>query len=1239
MALAVIFPMKSANLPTASTGMVGDNIAEFIPEGYSTALTPSLILKEEPTVTAPLPDSWAITPVFTVNDGKASAEIALSGDISLYGGGEVTGPLLRNGKTIKLWNTDTGAYGVDGGSRLYQSHPWVMGVRPDGSAFGVIFDTSWKAQLTTDSDKIIFDTEGAPFRVYVIDRSTPQEVLKGLAELTGTMEMPPLWALGYHQCRFSYGSESIVRNIADNFRNRNIPCDVIWMDIDYMDGYRIFTFNDRNFPNPKALNEELHQKGFRAVYMIDPGAKVDENYHVYKSGTENDVWVKRPDGTIYQGKVWPGYCAFPDFTMPTTRQWWAGLYQDFLAKGIDGVWNDMNEPAVTDDDIPEELRIGTMPYDTPHRGGGDLPAGPHLLYHNAYGRLMTEATRNGVMTFYPERRPFVLTRANLLGGQRYAATWTGDNWAGWSHLKLSVPMSLTLGLSGQPFSGPDIGGFLNNTEPDVWAHWIGFGVFLPFVRGHACSGTNNKEPWAFGTAIEASSKMALERRYRLLPYFYTQFYNAHTTGIPVMQPIFFADPADASLRTEEESFLVGEDLMVIPAFAGNTAMPEGIWETLSVVSGDLTDQYQARLKIKGGSIIPAGRIIQNTNEAMFEPLTLFTCLDENGTAQGTLYHDAGEGWGFRDGDYSILTFTAERSGNTVIVKCTGREGNYAVDNDIKDMRVELMLDGKKYCGNGTLADGVTVRLEDLYIIGSASTAGWELDKAIAMTNEDPGIYIWTGELNKNGEFKFLPAREWALSYTPQTTEAGNTVLVPGTEYTLYQKKENEGEDNKFTVAETGIYTINVNLNDMKVSATLDKSFPDLFIVGNACKCGWDTNSAIELSRGTDGHYTLTAELTAGGNFRFLTSRNWYPTYTTSVADQQISIGTYSLVYFESQPAGEPAFKVAESGTYNIDIDLDKKLMKLTRDMSDTRLRITGNALSCGWTTDGALELDKTGDGLYSITTDLEAGGNFRFLTSENWYPTYTALYKNQPVATGSYTLVYYPSTPSGEPAFLVSEGGRYLIEVDINAMSMKLTNLTEYLFLVGSSLNGRDGVWDFSMTAEMTPTATAHEFEWTGQLYANTASGGLTEFKFLTSKKSWDGYVSLSDGNQMIENGGEYPIAHSSEAADHKFNVPADGEYHITVNTETRIMRVENGNSGIYGVEAESPVSLSIHGLNLYIECSSPEDVAVTDASGRLVSRCSLGAGGGTVALPSAGFYIVKIGNRHASKIIATYLP
>ncbi|WP_207534441.1 TIM-barrel domain-containing protein [Desertivirga arenae] len=709
-ALLLSSTVFAKEVPVQKVALVGDRIVEFIPAGFDKSKTPSLILKAEPISKGTVPRNWRLRPSFSLTDDKAEAVLNLPAGVSLYGGGEVTGPLLRNGKTIKLWNTDTGAYGVEEGKRLYQSHPWVMGVRQDGTAFGIIFDSSWKAELQTESNQIRYKSEGALFRTYIIDRESPQAVLKGLAELTGTIEMPPLWSLGYHQCRFSYGSEQKVREIATTFRDKKIPCDVIWMDIDYMDGYRVFTFHPKNFPNPTALNDELHQKGFRAVYMIDPGVKQDKDYNIYKSGSANNVWVRNNDGTDYIGKVWPGDCTFPDFTNPQARNWWSGLYKDFLATGIDGVWNDMNEPAINDNHLPDGQRTGTMPTTIMHKGGGDLPAGPHLLYHNAYGRLMVEASRKGIMDANPNKRPFLLTRANLLGGQRYAATWTGDNMASWDHLKLSVPMSITLGLSGQPFNGPDIGGFLENTSGELWANWLGFGALMPFARGHACAGTNDKEPWAYGEAIEKTSRIALERRYRLLPYLYTQFYNAAKTGLPVMAPVFFANPADMRLRKEEQAFLLGEDLLVIPAFAKDPELPSGIWEELSIVEGDMSDKYQAKLKIKGGSIIPAGKIIQNTTEKSFDPLTLIVCPDKMGTATGQLYLDAGEGWGFKKGDYSLLSFTAKKTGNSLNIKLASKKGSRNPETEIQKINAEVLINGKVYKGSGSLKSGIQVAL-------------------------------------------------------------------------------------------------------------------------------------------------------------------------------------------------------------------------------------------------------------------------------------------------------------------------------------------------------------------------------------------------------------------------------------------------------------------------------------------------------------------------------------------------
>ena len=683
--------------------MVGDRIAKFIPAGYDAKSIPSFGIDKEPREQGALPPNWELIPDFTSTNGKANASLSIPEGTSIYGGGEVTGPLLRNGKTIKLWNTDSGAYGVDNGKRLYQSHPWMMGVRKDGTAFGILFDTSWKAELSCTNQKIELKSEGVPFRVFIIDRDSPQAVVRGLSELTGTMPMIPRWALGYQQSRFSYTPANRVIEIADTFRQKKIPCDVIWMDIDYMDGYRIFTFNPTTFPNPKAVNRDLHIRGFHSAWMIDPGAKVDPDYFVYKSGTENDIWVKTADGKNFTGDAWPGAAAFPDFTYPKANKWWRSLYKDFLAQGVDGVWNDVNEPQIND--TPNK----TMPENNFHRGGGKIPAGTHLQYHNVYGFLMVKASREGIMDVRPEKRPFILTRSNFLGGQRYAATWTGDNGSSWEHLKMSVPMSLTLGLSGQPFSGADIGGFLFNANADLFGNWIGFGAFYPFARGHACAGTNNKEPWAFGKEIEDASRIALERRYILLPYFYTLLHEASTNGMPIMRPVFFADPKDLSLRAEEEAFLIGDDLLIIPAFANHPNLPKGIWRELSLVEGDKQNKYQAKIKLRGGSIVPTGKIIQNTNEKSLDPLTLLVCLDSQGQAKGTMYWDAGDGWTFKKGDYSQQTFTAEKDGNTVIVRLADQKGKYKTENNNMAV-VKVITEQGIYHASGDLTEGIEIKL-------------------------------------------------------------------------------------------------------------------------------------------------------------------------------------------------------------------------------------------------------------------------------------------------------------------------------------------------------------------------------------------------------------------------------------------------------------------------------------------------------------------------------------------------
>ena len=633
-----------------ATFMSNDNIAVFIPANYDASChQPSPIFVQELVPTAALPHDWRLKPVFSQREGKQIATIHVGEGVDLYGTGEVTGPLKRNGRKISLWNIDTPAYGVDGGSHLYQSHPWVMGLRADGSAFGIIADNTWRQTISTDQD-VVFESDGPAFRVVIIERPNVQQLMQALADLTGHMELPPLWSLGYHQCRHTYYPDGRVMEVADLLRKHQIPSDVIWMDIDYMDGYRIFTFNPDGFSNPLRLNDYLHQQDFKTVYMIDPGVKVEEGYFVDDQGTAGDYWVKDKNGQVFEGNVWPGACHFPDFTRPEVRSWWATLYKDFMATGVDGVWNDMNEPAIFGQ--PE----GTMPRDNRHLGGEGVTAGPHLRFHNVYGMNMVRASRQGLLLANPQKRPFILSRSNFLGGQRYAATWTGDNLSHPDHLKLSVPMSLTLGLSGQPFNGPDIGGFCENSNGQLVAEWTALGVYFPFVRNHNTKGTVAQEPWAFTPEVLDVCRTAINRRYRLMPYIYTLFREASTTGMPVMRPLFMADSKDLNLRSEDRSFLLGGDLMIRPQWAEHTAMPQQEWQCLELE--EATDSYQCELRQRPGSVIPLANLAQSTATLRTDSLTLLVCVDGEGKAVGQLYEDEGDGFGYREGRYRQTTIEA-----------------------------------------------------------------------------------------------------------------------------------------------------------------------------------------------------------------------------------------------------------------------------------------------------------------------------------------------------------------------------------------------------------------------------------------------------------------------------------------------------------------------------------------------------------------------------------------------------
>ncbi|KAH8966663.1 hypothetical protein BDL97_03G038000 [Sphagnum fallax] len=658
-------------------------------------------------------------PEFVSNNGQQIVLFKLPSGTSFYGTGEVGGALERTGKRIFTWNTDAWGYNENTTS-LYQSHPWVFAILPNGEAFGVLADTSCRCEVDLRKSSTIRFAAVLSFPVLTFGPfPSPDSLSTALGHAIGTIPLPPKWALGYHQCRWSYEPAARVVEIAKTFREKKIPCDVIWMDIDYMDNFRCFTFHPENFPDGKALAQTLHDSGFKGVWMLDPGIKYEEKegYEAYDTGCEKDVWVQTADGKPYVGECWPGPVVFPDFTQSKVRTWWAELVKEFVGNDIDGIWNDMNEPAVF------KTVSKTMPELNIHQGDEDL-GGPqlHSYYHNVYGMLQARSTFEGMLLANPSKRPFVLTRAGFLGSHRYAATWTGDNLATWDHLKMSIPMAINLGLSGQPFAGPDIGGFAGNATPKLFARWMGIGSMMPFSRGHSEKATSDQEPWSFGPEVEEICRKALYRRYRLLPHFYTLFHRAHSTGLPVMAPLFFADPKDPKLRKIEDSFLLGPLLVSACLTPKKHAqmkapiLPNGIWHRFSF--NDDSPELPL-LYLKGGSILATGPVAHYVGErtGVDDPLTLIVVLDQYGKAKGDVYEDDEEGFSFQKGEFLHTHYEAElipahtgitEGGGEVVLKVASVDGKWKRRN--RSLIVRLLVgDVAEVEGKGVDGEEVRVR--------------------------------------------------------------------------------------------------------------------------------------------------------------------------------------------------------------------------------------------------------------------------------------------------------------------------------------------------------------------------------------------------------------------------------------------------------------------------------------------------------------------------------------------------
>jgi len=643
--------------------------------------------------------------------GGFSVSKEMPGDEHYFGLGDKTGSFDRREQAYSLWNTDIAPQeSID---PIYKSIPFFLAIN-GASSYGIFLDNTWRTWFDfgkSARDAYSFGAEGGPLDYYFIYGPTPKQVVEDYAYLTGKPPLPPLWALGFQQSRYSYTPQSQVREIANHLRTDKIPSDVIYLDIDYQDRNRPFTVNPKTFPDFPGLVADLRKQHFHMVTITDLhiAHAPNQGYMPYDTGKAGDHFVKNPDGSEFVGTVWPGPSVFPDFTRAQTREWWGGLYQEFAKDGVAGFWNDMNEPSVFDG--PGK----TMPLNTVHRieePGFTTRTATHAEIHNIVGLENARATYDGLLKLRPNDRPFVLTRATYAGGQRYGFTWTGDNTATWNQLRLATQQVLNLGVSGIALVGADVGGFNNSPDSALLTRWVEQAAFSPFFRDHAGKGTQPHEIWNNGTQAEVLRKKYIEMRYRLLPYFYTLAEEASRTGLPVMRPVFLEFPEIFSPSSPffdhlDTEFLLGRDFLIAPQPFGETlddyvvSFPTGDWydfwtgdkigaqppapSITEIANAGPNKKFAEPKKIhprietlpvyvRGGSIVPLEPLVQNTDETPSGPLELRVYPGQQ--CSGTIYLDDGHTFDYQHGAYLRQAFNCQADANSMRITFHKREGSY-----------------------------------------------------------------------------------------------------------------------------------------------------------------------------------------------------------------------------------------------------------------------------------------------------------------------------------------------------------------------------------------------------------------------------------------------------------------------------------------------------------------------------------------------------------------------------------
>ncbi|XZK57801.1 glycoside hydrolase family 31 protein [Clostridium perfringens] len=606
--------------------------------------------------------------------------------LAYYGLGEKGGDLNKKGCYTENFNTDDPETDDDS-ITYYKTIPFYVALKEEAT-YGIFFDNSFRSYFDMGKemgDRIFFGAIGGQIQYYFIPGENIKEVVKNYTALTGRMEIPPLWSLGYQQCRFSYFSQEEVRELVKTFEEKDIPLDVVYLDIDYMDGFRVMTFKTPNFDDAAGLISDLKEKGIRTITIIDPGVKVDEEYDVFKRGKEGNHFTKKLDGEMFIGAVWPGDSAFPDFSNNDCREWWKSELKKFISEhGMDGIWNDMNEPCVFNND--HKTMLETCLHNS------DNGVIEHKEFHNRYGFEMSRCSKEAQEELHPNERGFSMTRATYAGGQRYSSVWTGDNMSLWSQMRMSISMNANLGISGFSFVGNDVSGFGLDSSEELFIRWMEMGPFIPIFRNHSNMYTRRQEPWAFGPRAEKIAKKSIELRYELLPYIYDLYYISHKEGLPIFRPMIMEYEKDMNLLNMREQFMLGENMIVAPVlYEGERSktlyLPKGSWFnyfTMEKLQGGKWYKLPCELDeilvfVKEGAIIPTyNKKFRNVKERPNN--ILLKVFGEN--AKGFHYNDDGHSMEYLEGKYTYMD----------IKVVDGKEELKLINNgySIEDIEIEII---------------------------------------------------------------------------------------------------------------------------------------------------------------------------------------------------------------------------------------------------------------------------------------------------------------------------------------------------------------------------------------------------------------------------------------------------------------------------------------------------------------------------------------------------------------------